>query len=87
MTNDDVRWFRYLKAHRNTIVEWVDNWVPGTLSTHLNNMILDPNIGRHVLEPLIHEAWNQVPDTEGMRTDGFFRVCDLLDGGYDDSAS
>ena len=72
-------WESFLREHQNDILGWMSRFAPEQekkLQLLLQNDVLDTQSAQQVL----HEAWAFCSDSPSIRTVGFFRLCDLLDG-------
>lgn len=83
----DEKWIAYFKEHQALIAEWIDTVTPQN-SMRLKELMvsLETEADRKMLYLLIYKllskSWHEAPDSPAIRTPGFFKLCDLLDGGY-----
>ena len=81
-TTDDAKWIAYLATYKADILKWIQQFVPSRYKecfVHMNAFEID----RTVLESLLNKVWAEAPDHMKIRTPAFFKLCSLLDGGYE----
>ena len=75
-------WEAYLREHRQEIVDWMKRFAP-TQARALVPLLDAPVFGREMAFKVLQDAWFAAPESPDIREPGFFKLCNLLDGGVE----
>jgi len=82
MDIDVKSWLSYLEYNKDVIVGWVAEFAPSRVRKLREQLSAVPKDSEALFDT-INGAYFEAPDRPEIRTRGFFKLCDLLDGGYE----
>lgn len=75
----DAAWVTYWNKNKQYIKPWIKLFA-NPMYSQINKT--DTAQQYDNLPKLLQQAWNIAPDSPNIHTLGFYKLCDLLDGGY-----